>query len=333
MQNANKTQYDLSIVVPMFNEGDNVTEFVNELSRVVSSITLCTEIILVNDGSTDDTWIKILECSKENEHLKGICLSRNFGHQNALFAGLICASGKAIISMDGDLQHPPNVIPELVSSWQEGNMIVETRRIDSPDTGFFKRFSSRLFYSYFSKMSGIPMSEGSSDFRLIDRRVADVIVRMQDADLFLRGITHWVGFNKKVIPYQAGVRFAGTTKYSLKRMIKFSMSAILSFSTIPLKAGIWVGLITSIFGAGELVYIFVMYFRGDTVPGWSSIVAITSFMFSVLFLLLGIIGAYLSSIFEMIKNRPRFIIMQRIGNFNDDKIHADVRYSDLSHLY
>lgn len=317
----------------MFNETENVKEFVGALVKVIDGMELHSEIILVNDGSTDDTWLKIAECAQEHERLKGICLSRNFGHQNALFAGLICSSGKAVISMDGDLQHPPDVIPEMVSAWQDGNMIVETRRIDSPETGFFKRLSSRLFYRYFSIMSGIPMSEGSSDFRLIDRRVADVVLRMQDADLFLRGITHWVGFSKKVIPYRAGARFAGTTKYSLKRMIKFSMSAILSFSTIPLKAGIWIGIITSIFGVAELIYIFTMYFRGVTVPGWSSIVAVTAFMFSVLFLLLGIIGAYLASIFEMIKNRPRFIIMQQVGNFGADKMHSDQRYQILSDLH
>jgi glycosyltransferase involved in cell wall biosynthesis len=302
---------DLSVVSPLFNEEGNVEPLVDQLEAVLDQMHLNYEIILIDDGSSDSTWSRIEAVAQRDERVRGLCLSRNFGHQNAVFAGLNAASGRTIVSMDGDLQHPPGTIPELYAAWLDGAEIVETQRRDSADTSAFKRITSRWFYRVFSLLSGIPMSPGSSDFRLMDARAAAIVCEMRDSDLFLRGITHWIGFRRAVVPYQAAARHTGSTKYSLTRMIRFASSSLVSFSAIPLRLGIWIGLATSGLAFVELVYILVAYASGRTVAGWASIVGVVSLMFGVLFILVGIIGAYLASIFEGLKNRPRFIVRDR----------------------
>jgi dolichol-phosphate mannosyltransferase len=215
--------------------------------------------------------------------------------------------------MDGDLQHPPATIGQMIQSWREGNKIVETRRIDSGDTSFFKRLTSSWFYGFFSLLSGLPIAKGTSDFRLLDRQVVETMKKMKDSDLFLRGLSHWVGYEKTTIPYQAVPRHAGRTKYSLFKMIRFATSSMLSFSVVPLRLGIWLGLFTSMLAFAELVYILVHYLQGNAVPGWASILTVISFMFGILFILIGILGAYLGSIFETLKNRPRFLVNETSG--------------------
>jgi len=307
---------DLSIVVPMYFEEGNVQPLVAALLDVLEPMAIRYEIILINDGSTDGTWDAITAAADSHPVVRGISLSRNFGHQNAVFAGLNTASGRAVISMDGDLQHPPSLIPEMHAAWQAGHEIVETKRGESSDTSLFKRATSSLFYRVFSLLSGIPMSAGTSDFRLMDSVVVKAVCEMNDADLFLRGITHWVGFRRTTLPYQAAKRHSGQTKYSLARMIRFATSSLVSFSTIPLRIGIWVGLLTSLIAFLELGYIIYSWFRGDVVPGWASTITVISFMFGVLFIIIGIIGTYLASLFETMKNRPRFLVRDACG-FDD----------------
>ena len=304
---------DLSVVVPLYNEEQNTAVLVQQLRNVLDSLEIAYEVVLVNDGSADATWEGIQAAAAADGRVRGVCLSRNFGHQNAIFAGLHAARGRAVVTMDGDLQHPPATIPELYAAWQQGHEIVETRRLDSGDTSLFKRWTSRWFYRFFSVLSGIPMSAGTSDFRLMDRVVVDAMRRMKDSDLFLRGIAHWVGFRCTVVPYQAGVRHAGETKFSFARMVRFAAASLISFSTVPLRLGIWIGLVTSAVAFLELLYIVVMFLRGATVPGWASILGLMSLMFGILFILIGILGAYLGSVFESLKNRPRFLIRERTG--------------------
>jgi len=186
----------VSVVAPLFNEEMNVGPLVAALTEVLDGTGDSYEIILVDDGSSDTTWQAIEGASKANPRVRGIRLSRNFGHQNAIFAGLHAARGRAVVTMDGDLQHPPALLPRMLDAWRQGYHIVETRRTESEDTTLFKRATSRWFYRIFSALSGIPMSAGTSDFRLMDANVAAVIRQMKDADLFLRGIAHWVGFNR-----------------------------------------------------------------------------------------------------------------------------------------
>jgi dolichol-phosphate mannosyltransferase len=271
---------------------------------------LAWELILVNDGSNDATWSRIQVASRSDRRVRGVCLARNFGHQNALFAGLHYARGRAIITMDGDLQHPPAVIPQLLAAWKQGFKVVNTERRDGKDTPAFKRVTSRWFYALFSRLSGVTMAAGSSDFRLIDAQALQALKGMRDADLFLRGIVHWLGYPSTTVPFEVGQRFSGETKYSLRRMMRFSTTAILSFSMLPLRLGIWVGFVTSLLAVGEIVYILVRWVQGVALPGWTSIMVLLSFLFAVLFFLIGIVGTYLGEIFEILKSRPRFVILE-----------------------
>lgn len=303
----------LSIVIPVFNESGNIEVLVSALTVELDRLELASEIILVDDGSRDGTWAEVTAATTANFRVRGLSLSRNFGHQNALFAGLHFASGKAIITMDGDLQHPPTLIPKMVAEWLAGKKVVETSRTDSEDTTAFKRVTSRWFYKLFSWLSGIPITKGSSDFRLVDRQVVKAMTEMRDADLFLRGMTYWVGYPRATIAYQAGRRHSGTTKFSLGRMIRFAVSSLLSFSSLPLRLGIWVGVATSLLAFAELAYILVVFLRGGTIPGWASTLTLMSFMFGILFILVGLLGGYMASIFEMLKNRPRFLVNETAG--------------------
>ena len=294
----------------MYNEEGNVGPFVDALVQALHDQDITWEAILVNDGSSDATWKQIEALSKRNRHIRGVSLARNFGHQNALFAGIHYARGRAIITMDGDLQHPPAVIPKLLEAWHQGYKVVNTERHDSDDTPVFKRFTSKLFYALFSKLSGVSMAAGSSDFRLIDAQALEALKGMRDTDLFLRGIINWLGFPSTVVPFKAGKRFSGSTKYSLRRMMQFSTSAILSFSMLPLRLGIWVGFLTSLLAIGELIYILVRWVQGVTIPGWTSMMVLLSFLFAVLFFLIGLIGTYLGQIFEILKSRPRYVVLE-----------------------
>ncbi len=303
----------LSIVIPLCNEEGNVALLLERLRDVLQPFGVPYEVILVDDGSCDATWSIVREAAAADDHVKGLSLSRNFGHESAMFAGLYHSSGEAVVTMDGDLQHPPSLVPELFRAWQDGNKVVETQRLENEDASIIRRTTSRGFYKAFSFLSGLPMAQGTSDFHLVDRQVVDTILQMKDAELFLRGITHWVGFRKTIIPYRAVSRHSGETKYSLVTMVRLAGSSLFSFSMVPLQLGIWMGLITSGLAFLELIYILVTYFRGDTVPGWASTLTIISFMFGILFILVGIIGAYLGRVLETLKNRPYFIVQDQLG--------------------
>ncbi|HEY4105709.1 MAG TPA: glycosyltransferase family 2 protein [Polyangiaceae bacterium] len=305
---------ELSVVAPMYNEEGNIAAFVSAVEGAISSIGVAFEIVLVDDGSSDQTWAHIVEQAKLHPALRGARLARNFGHQGALLAGLSEARGTAVVSLDGDLQHPPELIPEMYRRWREGYKVIATERTDAEDTSLFKRATSRWFYGVFSKLTGVAMAPGNSDFRLLDRSAVDALLEMQDVDLFLRGSITWLGFRTVTLPYRANKRFSGTTKYSLKKMLRFASGAILSFSAAPLRIGIWIGFLTSGLALVELGYILFAYFTGRTVTGWASMMAFMAFMFGILFVLLGVIGTYLGKIFEVLKNRPRFLIGERSGS-------------------
>jgi glycosyltransferase involved in cell wall biosynthesis len=302
---------ELSVVAPMYNEEGNIAAFVAAVEKVLLGIGVPFEIILVDDGSSDGTWAQIVGQAKLHPGLRGARLARNFGHQGALMAGLSEARGRAIVSMDGDLQHPPELIPELFARWREGYRVVTTERADAADTSLFKRTTSRWFYGVFSKLTGVAMAPGNSDFRLMDATAVRALCDMNDVDLFIRGSVTWLGFRSITLPYRANPRFSGTTKYSLKKMLRFASGAILSFSLAPLRLGIWIGFLTSGLAILELSYILIQYFRGQTITGWASMMGFMSLMFGILFVLLGIIGTYLGKIFELLKNRPRFLIGER----------------------
>lgn len=304
----------ISVVVPLYCEEGNISLLVERLLKIIDTIDEVVEIILVDDGSQDKTWVLIESEAKKNQLVKGISLSRNFGHQHALLAGLAHASGQAIISMDGDLQHPPELIPQLIEKWREGYAIVNTLRDDDEVASIFKRTTSKYFYKFFSMMTDVTVVEGSSDFRLIDRIVLDKILDFKDVDLFLRGAVQWLGFSQATLSYKVEKRHSGESKYSLWKMLKFSRSAIISFSSKPLIIGVWVGFITSILAFIEIIYIVIQHLLGNTVAGWASTMSILAFLFGVLFIMLGVIGTYLARIHIILQNRPRFVT-QKLVNF------------------
>ena len=308
---------ELSVVVPMYNEQTNVDAFIEAVTAALVAAGLDHELVLVDDGSSDGTWAAIQSASGARASVRGVSLSRNFGHQGALLAGLNHARGRAVITMDGDLQHPPETLPELVAAWRDGYKVVNTRRLDSDDTSFFKRLTSRGFYWLFSRLTGVKMEAGASDFRLLDRDAVQALIRLGDADPFIRGLVSWLGFRTRTIPYQARRRHSGVPKFTLKKMLRLSTGAMLSFSAFPLRLGITVGFFTSALAFVELCYIIVTYLRGHVVPGWASLMTVMSVMFAVLFVLLGIIGTYLAKVYEILKRRPRFVVGDRAG-FGDE---------------
>jgi dolichol-phosphate mannosyltransferase len=314
---------EVSVVSPLFNEQGNVAPLVEALVAALDTAAIDFEVVLVDDGSSDGTWEAIGAVAARDARVRGLALSRNFGHQGALLAGLNHARGRAVVTMDGDLQHPPAVVPELVTAWREGYKVVNTRRTDSADTGVFKRFTSRVFYRVFSALSGVDMAPGLSDFRLVDRAALSALTRMGDADLFIRGIVSWLGFRTKIVAYQAGRRHSGVPKFTLRRMFRLSTGAMLSFSALPLRLGIGIGFVTSVLAFLELCYILYVYARGEVVPGWASVMTVMSFMFGILFVLLGVIGTYLGKIYEILKRRPRYVVGERIGFVDGELEGAD----------
>jgi len=305
---------EISIVIPAYNEEGNLQQLYNEFMTILPSLNMSWEIIFVDDGSTDKTWKQILTLREKDESVKGLRLSRNFGHQYALLAGLNYASGEAVISMDSDLQHPPMLIPQLVGEWRKGNKVVTTVRLDSEEISAFKKMTSRLFYRIFSYLSGVKIEPGRSDFRLLDRQVLKDILRFKEEGLFIRGIVQWIGYQNSSITFRCGTRFSGKTKYTLRKMIRFAWHGISSFSLVPLRLGILFGIFSSGIAFLSVAYaIFGKLVLGHVVPGWASSVAIVSFLFGALFLFLGILAEYIGRILIEVRQRPRFLISEELN--------------------
>jgi glycosyltransferase involved in cell wall biosynthesis len=302
-----------SIVVPAYCEECNLPVLYEELLSVLNMAAASWEILIVDDGSTDATWRQICALHRRDTRVKGLRLSRNFGHQYALFAGLANTTGQAVITMDADLQHPPAVIPQLLAHWYEGSKIVHTVRIDHQNISWFKRITSWLFYRIFSYLSGVNLSAGMADFRLMDRQVVDEILQLGEGGLFLRGLVHWVGYPSSHLEFRSRNRYSGQPKYNLRKMLQFGWAGITSFSLVPLRTAILVGVVTSLFSFGGILYALWGKFYDRAVPGWASETAIISFMFGTLFIMLGIIGEYIGRILEEVRRRPRFLVQERVG--------------------
>ena len=301
----------ISVVVPLFNEQDSVAHLVERLTNALDSLGESYEVLLIDDGSGDATWIRIANAAAQHHpRLRGLRLARRFGHQAALLAGLSRARGQAVVSMDGDLQHPPELIPELVKAWKQGAAVVDTRRHYNAQTSRFKKLSSALFYRFFSFMSEIDMQEGRSDFRLVDRRVLDQVLAFQQSDIFLRGVVGWLNFPSTTIEFEAANRLHGDSKYTIESMLRFARGGIMAFSTKPLKVGITLGLVTSALAFGALCYIVARYVGGHTVPGWASTLGLLVLLFGVLFVILGVIGEYVGRIYIMLQHRPAYVIYE-----------------------
>ena len=312
----------LSIIIPVYNEAGNLPTLIKELEEVLQGLGMDREILFVDDGSSDKTWEIIESFHQQDDSVKGLRLSRNFGHQYALLAGLANAKGDAVITMDGDLQHPVKMIPELVNEWRKGNMVVHTRRLDPPTLPFFKKLTSVLYYRIFSYLSGVKIDSGMADFRLLDRQVANDFLEFNEEGLFFRGIAQWVGYRATTLPYTSHERLSGTSKYTLKKMLKLAWNGITSFSIVPLRLAVFLGIITSFIAFAEIIYaIGVKIFTDTAVPGWASAISVLSFLFGMLFILLGIVGEYVGRILVEVRQRPRYLVAGQTGlnNFARDK--------------
>jgi polyisoprenyl-phosphate glycosyltransferase len=304
-----------SVVVPAYRESGNLDRLYAELVASLDALDGTWEIILVDDGSPDDTWRVITKIHELDPRVSGLRLSRNFGHQYALIAGLAAARGDAMITMDGDLQHPPSTISSLVAEWRRGSKIVHTVRKDLASVPWTKRFTSKLFYRVFSFLSGVPLSPGMADFRLLDRQVVTEILKLKESGLFLRGLVQWVGYPSSQVEYECANRFAGTTSYSFRRMVRFAWTGITSFSVVPLRLAIVLGLATSLFAFYELFEaLYTKMFTNEALRGWTSLFVLTALLFGILFILLGIIGEYIARILEEVRGRPRYIVSEIVGD-------------------
>ncbi len=296
----------VSIVVPVFNEAPNVGPLIEAVEAALDAQPY--EILFVDDGSTDGTLSEIEKHAVRDERICAVVLSRNFGHQHALAAGLRCARGDVAVTMDGDLQHPPTLIPTLIAHWRDGANIVHTRRADTDDLPGFKRLTSRAFYRVFGWLSDVPLEPGMADFRLLDRRVVDELNRMQDGRLFLRALLRWMGYRSATVPFTPDPRHAGRSKYTPRKMFRLATDGTLAFSTVPLRIGLLIGVVTAALSFLELLFVVIAWLMGRTVPGWASTVGIVAFLFGVLFILLGIQGQYILRLYEQARARPPFII-------------------------
>lgn len=301
---------EISIVVPTYCEEGNIVELYEKLSIELSKIDVNSfEIIYVNDGSHDNSLPKIKELTKVDERVKYIHFSRNFGHQNALRAGLDFAKGDAVISMDADLQHPPQLVPTMIAHWKEGNKVVYTKRKDTNDLSVFKKLTSKLFYKLVNYLSETKLEEGTADFRLLDRSVVEVLKNFNENNLFYRGIIPGLGFKQYGLEYIPNERFSGQTKYSFSKMFRFALTGITSSSAKPLYFSIYIGAFLAVFSFVYGLYaIYVSIFTTEAVAGWTSTIASILFIGGIQLMMLGIVGIYLGKLFSESKKRPNYII-------------------------
>jgi glycosyltransferase involved in cell wall biosynthesis len=303
----------ISIVVPAYNEESNLAVLCAHVREVMDGMADIDdwELVIVDDGSVDGTWKVIETLSAADARVRGMRLSRNFGHQSALMAGLAVARGRAVISMDADLQHPPALLPQLVRKWQEGFEIVHAVRRDPPSLPWFKRTTSRLYYRMFTLLSGVEMEPGAADFRLLDRKVLDEILRFEEEGLFLRGIVRWVGYSTASVYFDCSMRHAGTTKYGLRKMLSLGWHGVSAFSLVPLRIGIVIGLLSSTLAFLSVALAILGKWLDDSaIPGWASSVAISSFLFGVLFVFLAVLAEYVGRIAVEVRRRPRFLVRE-----------------------
>jgi dolichol-phosphate mannosyltransferase len=302
----------ISIVIPAYNEERNLRVLYANLREVLAGVEENDwELVIVDDGSKDRTWDEVRELSVGDVRVRGVRLSRNFGHQSALMAGLAAARGRAVVMMDSDLQHPPAVVPQLVRKWQEGFQIVHAVRRDPPNLSWFKRTTSRMYYRLFSFMSGVAIEPGAADFCLLDRQVLDEVLKFEEEGLFLRGLVHWVGYATTSVPFECGTRHSGSSKYSLSKMLTLGWHGVSSFSLVPLRIGIAIGLVSSTLAFLGTAYAIVGWWVDDAVvPGWASSVAMMSFLFGVLFAFLAVLAEYVGRIVVEVRRRPRFLVRE-----------------------
>jgi dolichol-phosphate mannosyltransferase len=305
---------DYSIVVPAYNEENTLAEFYARLAKVLQSLDGGSEILFVNDGSTDETERILQQLHQKDPRVRILHLSRNFGHQVAITAGIDLAQGRACLIMDADLQDPPEVIPEMVRLWHAGFEVVYGLRKKRLGESRFKLASASLFYRALKHLARIEIPQNVGDFRLLDRKVVDALKTLPERNRFVRGLVSWVGFRQTDLLYERDGRFAGETKYPFLKMLQFALDGITSFSATPLRLATWMGLLCSF--ASFLLILWVIgakLFTDRTVLGWASLMVVVLLIGGVQLLTIGILGEYIGRIFDEAKQRPLYLIREKIG--------------------
>ncbi len=301
----------ISVVAPVFNEAQTIREFFTRVTQTLKNFSF--ELVLVDDGSHDLSWQIIQELAKSNKSIRAIRLARNFGHQAALTAGLEHAKGDAVIIIDSDLQDPPEIILEMIEKWKEGFDVVYGVRKERKGESLFKKTTASLFYHFFRSTSQINAPLEAGDFRLLSRNVVNALKQLPERVRFLRGLTSWVGFKQTGVYYTRDPRFSGETKFSIVRMLRFALDGITSFSALPLQMAIYVGFFTTLISILVIFYsLYIKLFSHDVVPGWTSLLSVVVFLGGVQLLMIGVIGEYISRIYQEVKQRPVYIVEQTI---------------------
>lgn len=314
-QNHNEHRITISIVVPMYNESENVFAFYEKVVNVLEKLCLPFEIVCVNDGSKDNTLELLLMLREKDPRIIVIDFSRNFGKEIALSAGIDFASGEAIIPIDADLQDPPELIPELVSKWREGYDVVYATRTQREGETFLKKFTSHVFYRIIRLLTRFDIPKDTGDFRLMDKRVVKSLKRLREQHRFMKGLFSWVGFKQISVPYQREPRFAGKTKWNYWKLWNFALEGITSFSYAPLQFATYFGLIVALFSFiyGTFLLIKTLFY-GNPVPGYPSLMVVILFLGGVQLLTIGIIGEYIGRTYNESKRRPLYIVREAYVN-------------------
>lgn len=303
----------ITIIVPAHNEADNVRILSETVKKVLGGRMIGYRLLFVDDGSTDGTLDVLEALAGEEPNIQFISFSRNFGHQAALWAGLQHAAGDAVIAMDADLQHPPEMLPKMIGEWRCGSKIVLTERIDNKKTGLFKSVTSHLYYRILGFLAGVSIKPGSADFFLLDRNVVDALKAYSESRMFLRGLLASIGFQRSSLSYVVGDRFSGSSSYSLKKMLQLARDGLLSLSLSPLRLGSLLAVGVAVLASLYSVYVFyVAVVRGDAVPGWASVILVVSFIGAMQLLVLGVIGEYLGQVLLEARKRPVYLIEKAV---------------------
>lgn len=297
----------LSVVVSVYNEEKALDQFYAETTKVLNSLSWDWELLFVNDGSSDNSLEVLDRLAGQDSRVKVISFSRNFGHESAMIAGIDYSFGDGVVCMDADLQHPPECLPEIVEKMEEGYQVITMVRTSNESAGFIKNIASSAFYALINRMSDVHFEPNASDFFAVSRQAAEVLKHnYRERVRFLRGYVQNIGFRKTSISYEARPRVAGESKYSLRKLFRFSVNTIMCFSNMPLKLGIFAGILSALIGVGVLIY--TLFTRQGAPSGYATIVVVMCFMFAMMFVVIGIIGEYISVLFNELKDRPIYIV-------------------------
>jgi polyisoprenyl-phosphate glycosyltransferase len=304
----------VTIVIPVYNEAEVLPTLYDRLTRVLEGLVESYEIIFVNDGSQDDSALFLRDFQARDARVKFLNFSRNFGHQIAITAGLDYSSGQTVVVMDADLQDPPEVIPQLIEQWRKGYDIVFAVRAKRQGEGFFKRATAAIFYRLFRCMTATEIPLDAGDFRLMSQRAVEALQSIRERNRFIRGLAGWIGFRQTSVTYVRDVRQAGETKYPLKKMLRFALNGLMSFSLVPLQLASYLGFLISSIGFFYIVYaIGLKLFTDQVVLGWTSVMVAVLFLGGVQLVSLGIIGEYIGRIYEEVKQRPLYVVDEAKG--------------------